>query len=200
MELPPFIGLRALIPAADGKAFRRLMSGNGSQLFWSNSMEQWKDVPGYEGRYQVSDLGRVKSLPFLQRYLLRTGVEAFRRTRERILAVHPQNGGYLLAHLYLDNKRVAFTVHGLVARAFIPNPLGLPEVNHIDGVKANCSAANLEWMTRPQNKVHAVDLGLATQAVRVVHPATGEVFPSIARAALEAGCSPKTVRTSWARA
>lgn len=124
-------------------------------------MELWKDIPGYEGRYQVSDLGRVKSLPFMQRYLLRTGQEAFRRTSERILATQPNNKGYLLVHLHLDNTRVAFTVHGLVARAFVP---GCEDtINHKDGVKANCAASNLEWATWSANHKHAWATGLRTK-------------------------------------
>jgi hypothetical protein len=124
-------------------------------------MEQWKDIPGYEGRYQVSDQGRVKSLPFMQRYLLRTGQEAYRRTAERILAQQPNNKGYLLVHLHRDNKRVAYTVHGLVARAFIPG--SADTINHKDGVKANCAASNLEWATWSENHKHAWATGLRTK-------------------------------------
>lgn len=117
--------------------------------------ENWKDIPGFEGRYQVSDAGRVRSLPFMQRYLLRNGVEAFRRTTERILATQPNNKGYLLVHLHKDNQRRAFTVHSLVAQAFIPNPDRLPEVDHIDRNRANPAAANLRWLSRSDNRKHA---------------------------------------------
>lgn len=124
-------------------------------------MEQWKDVPGYEGRYQVSDQGRIKSLPFMQRYLLRNGKEAYRQTKERTLAQQQNNKGYLLVHLHRDNKRVAFTVHGLVARAFIPG--GADTINHKDGVKTNCTATNLEWATWSENHRHAFATGLRTK-------------------------------------
>ncbi len=144
--------------------------------------ETWKDIPGYEGRYQVSDLGRVKSLPSMQRYLLRNGAEAYRRTAERVLVAHPQNSGYPLVQLWRDNQRAAFTVHRLVAQAFIPNPDSLPEVNHRDGVKANCRADNLEWCTRSANKLHAIDAGLSAQARRVLAPG-GREYPSGAQAA-----------------
>lgn len=157
-------------------------------------MEQWRDIPGFEGRYQASDQGRIKSLPFMQRYLLRNGVEAFRRTRERILKVRPNNRGYLLVQLWLDNAGRMFTVHRLVATLFVPNPNALPEVNHRDGIKANCRADNLEWSTRSDNKQHAVANGLNTQAVRVTHPVTGQVFPSIRAAARAVRCRPSTVR------
>lgn len=115
-------------------------------------MENWKDIPGYEGRYQVSDLGRVKSLPFMQRYLLRNGVEAYRRTRERVLAQQPNNRGYLLVHLHLDNTRRAHTVHRLVAEAFLPNPNNLPEVDHRDRNRGNANVDNLRWSTISDNR------------------------------------------------
>lgn len=139
-------------------------------------------------------------MSFMQRYLLRNGKEAFRRVRERLLAQHPNNGGYLLAKLHLDNVMSTFTVHGLVARAFVPNPLRLPEVNHKDGVKANCKASNLEWVTRSGNKNHAVDNGLNPLAVRVIDPKTGTVYPSINRATQATCCPTKTVRKTWVRA
>lgn len=143
-------------------------------------MELWKDIPGYEGRYQVSDLGRVRSLPFMQRYLLRNGAEAFRRTRERVLATQLQNGGYPIVHLHRNNQRRAFTVHGLVARAFVSNPGALPEVNHINGVKTDARACNLEWTTSSGNKIHAAATGLNSQAIPTV--VDGVRFPSQASA------------------
>lgn len=143
-------------------------------------MEQWKDIPGYEGRYQVSDLGRVKSLPFEQRYLLRNGREAFRKTPERILAQQLINSGYALVHLHLDNARTALTVHSLVARAFLPGPAG-ETVNHKNGLKVDNRVSNLEWATYSENHLHAVDHRLNKQAVPVVAP-SGRRFPSISQA------------------
>lgn len=145
-------------------------------------MEQWKDIEGYEGRYQVSDLGGVKSTAFKQRYLLRNGQEAWRTTRERLISRQITNSGYFIVHLYADGKRKAHTVHTLVAKAFIPNPNGLPEVNHRDGRKSNCRVINLEWSSRVDNKRHAVELGLNTQAKQVIAP-SGKTYPSIAQAA-----------------
>lgn len=124
-------------------------------------MEQWRDIPGFEGRYQVSDLGRVKSLPFMQRYLLRNGQEAYRRTRERCLATQVQNSGYTIVHLHLNNVRKAHTVHTLVALAFLPErPTPKHEVNHKNGVKGDCTVQNLEWVTRSENHRHAFATGL----------------------------------------
>ena len=69
--------------------------------------EIWKDITGFGGRYQVSNYGRVKALSFMQRYLLRNGAEAFRKTKERIVATRAINSGYLIVHLHKDNKRTA---------------------------------------------------------------------------------------------
>lgn len=155
-------------------------------------MEQWADIAGFEGRYQISDQGRVKSLPFKQRYLLRTGVEAFRKTAERILAQQLQNSGYLIVHLHLDNKRTALCVHALVARAFVA---GTGEtVNHKDGVKTNNAAANLEWASYTENLLHAVALGLNVQARPVRRGVT--CYPSVAQAARWSGVAPGTITRS----
>jgi hypothetical protein len=150
------------------------------------SMEQWKDIAGFEGRYQVSDLGRVKSLAHPQRYVLRNGQEHYRMTREKIIAQQNNNSGYPLVHLHLDNKRTAVTVHTLVAEAFV-EPLEGETVNHIDGVKTNNAASNLEWATYTENHNHAVETGLNKQAHRVVDPRTGQVYASRSKAAKVAG-------------
>ena len=147
--------------------------------------EVWCDVEGYVGRYQVSDMGRLRSVPFHQRYLLRNGVEAFRRTKSRILAQQQINSGYAIAHLHLNNIRTAILVHRLVARAFIRNPLNLPEVNHKNGRKDQNFAENLEWSSSQANHEHAVDIGLNSQAIRVrCISAAGAVtaHPSMSRA------------------
>lgn len=147
-------------------------------------MEQWKDVPGYEGRYQVSNLGRVKALSFMQRW--RHGL---RRTKERILAQQTINSGYRIVHLHLDGVRSAKTVHRLVAEAFCPGFDTALDVNHIDGDKQNNRAPNLEWLIRTANHDHAVSLGLNTMAARVrgVSIAGGAPveFDSMAQAGLQ---------------
>lgn len=163
-------------------------------------VENWKPIPGWEGLYEVSDAGRVRSLAFMQRYLLRNGKPAFRRTAERILAARANNRGCLVVKLSRGNKSYGFLVHRLVAQAFLPNPDALPEVNHKDGVKENCRASNLEWCTRSHNKQHAVAAGLNTQAVRVIDPATGAAYPSITQAAKGARKSHRKVRATFERA
>lgn len=100
--------------------------------------EQWKPVEGYEDLYEISNLGRVKSLNYH-----RTGVEKIMKP----LKIK----GYLLVDLCRDGERKKFLVHRLVASEFIPNPKGLPEINHIDEVKTNNCVSNLEWCDRRYN-------------------------------------------------
>lgn len=158
--------------------------------------ENWKDVPGFEGRYQVSDLGRVKSLPFMQRYLLRNGKEAFRLTHEIIRKQKTINSGYKTVSLWLDDVETTVLVHRLVAVAFVP---GSGEtVNHRNGVKTRNAATNLEWASYSENHRHAVEIGLNTRAVRVAGPG-GEVYPSIRYAARATGVGEKMIRNTWRR-
>lgn len=107
--------------------------------------EIWKDIKGYEGLYQVSNLGRVKST---------------RRNKEKIMKPNKGKKGYLRLNFTINYKSKSFQVHRLVAKAFIPNPGNLPEVNHIDGNKANNNIKNLEWVTSKENCNHAWNIGL----------------------------------------
>ena len=150
--------------------------------------EIWKPILGFEGRYEISDAGRVRSLSFLQRYLLRNGREAFRRTRERIVAQQKINSGYLIVHLHLDGSRYAKLVHRLVAVNFVDGFDVGRDVNHKDGDKMNNTAENLEWLSRRDNHLHAVALGLNKQAV----PTNG--YPSIAQAAKGLRKAHRTIR------
>lgn len=100
--------------------------------------ETWKDIEGFEG-YQISNLGRVKSLNY-------------RHTRkERILQQKLSRNGYCHVSLCKNGKRCMFVVHRLVAMAYIPNPNGKPQVNHIDECKTNNCVENLEWCTAKEN-------------------------------------------------
>lgn len=108
--------------------------------------EVWKDVVGYEGLYQVSNKGNVKSLNWKN-----TG-------KQQNLFLKPHNKGYLQVELAKDGKKKCFVVHRLVATAFIPNPLGLPQVNHKDENKRNNFAENLEWCNASYNVNYSLEL------------------------------------------
>lgn len=101
--------------------------------------EVWKDVKGYEGKYQVSNLGRVKSLNY------------HRSGKERLLSLAHDKDGYLYVCFHKNGKQKLYKVHRLVAIAFIPNPDNLPCVNHKDENPSNNRVENLEWCTQKYN-------------------------------------------------
>ena len=102
--------------------------------------EYWRPVLGYEGLYEVSNWGRVKSLP-------RNGTVKY----ARILKPDTDKDGYLYVVLSKNNKQKLFKIHRLVAEAFIPNPNNLPMINHKDENKQNNNAENLEWCDNKYN-------------------------------------------------
>lgn len=108
--------------------------------------EIWKDIKGYEGIYQVSNLGRVKSL---KRYSNNNA-----NTKDRLLKPSFNKKGYLRVVLCKNGIQYNKTIHRLVAEAFIPNPDNKPQVNHIDEDKTNNRISNLEWMTNKENRNH----------------------------------------------
>ena len=134
--------------------------------------EVWKPVEGYEGLYEVSNLGRVRKIEY------------------RLLKSKSQNGGYQRIGLSKDGKQKQFLVHRLVAEAFIPNPGKLPIINHRDERPWNNRMENLEWCTHKHN----ANWGTAPQrvsehsarksAVISIDPKTGEevVYPSVSSA------------------
>jgi hypothetical protein len=158
--------------------------------------ENWKDIPGYEALYQVSDLGRVKALPRTLRFLSKRGVESWRVTAEKLCSVNVTRNGYCLVHFQVDGVRHTRTVHELVMLAFAGARPERLEINHKDGDKRNNALVNLEYVTSEQNHRHAVDTGLNKQARRVVGVRLFEdavVFPSISRAAEFAGVNGMTI-------
>lgn len=116
--------------------------------------ERWKPVVGFEGAYEVSDLGRVRSLDRYVPHSNRWGTISSILHRGQILRLGPHAGGYKTVHLYRDGERVRATVlHIVVAEAFLgPRPTPEHEVRHLDGDAGNCAAANLAWGTRIENE------------------------------------------------
>jgi len=106
-------------------------------------MEQWKAIQGYEGRYEVSNLGRVRSLDLV----LSNG----HFYRGQIISPRKNNGGYMLVNLSRSNKVRTFSLHRLVANAFIANVSNCKQVNHINEDKTDNRAVNLEWCSASYN-------------------------------------------------
>ena len=123
--------------------------------------ETWKAIAGYEGLYEISDQGRVKSLKY---------------GKEKILKPGKNTCGYLQVNLCKDGHAKQTSIHRLVAEAFIQNPNNLETINHKDEMKTNNAASNLEWMTRGDNIIYS-----QARQVQMFDKKTGELlatFPS----------------------
>lgn len=119
-------------------------------------MEEWKDIEGYEGLYQVSTLGRVRSLP-------RKNARG-QQLKGRYLKPGPTTDGYLSVRPFKDGKGRSILVHRLVAQAFIPNPYNKPVVNHKNEVKTDNRIENLEWATIEYNVNYGTRTKRATES------------------------------------
>ena len=159
-------------------------------------MEIWKDIEGYEGYYQVSNMGSVQSLN-------RTCTNKNNKImtfKGKILKPQNDRCGYLCVLLSLNGIKRNFKIHRLVAQAFIDNSNNKPCVNHKDGNKTNNMVYNLEWCTQQEN-IHHYYNSDAKKKPREMRPIlawdipTGKFlgeFPSISHAARELNCGPET--------
>ena len=135
-------------------------------------MEEWRDIKGYEGKYMVSNLGRVKSLNYNK-----TG-------KEGILKGVDNGDGYLVVELSKDGKGKTCRINRLIAQAFIPNPDNLPEVNHKNEDKTDNRVENLEWCTKQYNIEYS-----KAKAVIGINKVSGLIleFPSAMEAERQTG-------------
>lgn len=127
--------------------------------------EQWLPVNCYEGHYEISSFGRVRSIDRMIPYPGRRD----RKHRGKILALTPHyKNGYLSVLLKLDGVQKRMFVHRMVAEHFIPNPYNKPEVNHKKGDKNDNRVSQLEWATPLENTRHSIDIGLTRNQKAVV--------------------------------
>lgn len=146
--------------------------------------EVWVSIKDYPN-YQISNLGNVKSL----------------KCKKEILLSKSFCRGYLITSLHINKKDVSKRVHRLVAEAFIPNEYNKPQVNHINGIKKDNRAENLEWVTGKENIDHAWNTGLCKNSIKqrmsaskkVINKKTNEIFNSCKDAAESIGINKSTL-------
>ena len=154
----------------------------------------WKPIPRYEGRYEVSNTGLIKSV---DRVIIR--VDGMKQTwRGHPMKQRHNADGYLITDLAYGTgghgKSTITLVHRCVAMAFIENPNGYRTVNHIDGNKENNNVSNLEWLNDSDNQKHAYRTGLRkplNNPVRCIE--TGEIFESVKAVAIHYGVTRATI-------
>lgn len=139
-------------------------------------MEFWKDIPGFENLYQISSYGRVKSFHKSAKH---------RCADEYILKPCLSNNGYYQVTLYVETRKKKFSIHRLVADAFIPNPDHLPQVNHKDENRLNNNIENLEWCTPAYNNSYgtAIHRAIDTKSKPVIQLTLERVPLAIYRSA-----------------
>lgn len=152
-------------------------------------MEEWRDIPGFEGSYQISSFGRVKRLEHWKNQRTnRTGSYNYHKLSEKILKANT-SGPYCRVNLSRDRVSKMYLVHRLVAITFIANPKNLPEVNHKDCNGHNNRVENLEWCDRTYNINYGNRTILAAMACekKVVCIETGTIYDSGTKAAKALG-------------
>ncbi len=161
--------------------------------------EVWKDIIGFEGVYQVSNLGRVKGLPYRKKGFIE------RDLPERIKNTYTNHKGYLEVSLSNNGHTKRCFVHRLVMKAFIENTENKPQVNHINGIKTDNRLENLEWITNLENQRHSYKTGLDAyskfnhnKSKIILDTNTGIFYKSITDAAKSVGVN-KTTLACWLR-
>lgn len=159
--------------------------------------EIWKDIENYEGLYQVSNLGRVRSLD----RILRNSHKSFRLSKGRLVAITDNGNGYKIASLSKGGRK-NFYVHRLVAQAFLPNPNNLFQVNHKDCIKSNNNVDNLEWCSPIYNTRHAIENGRVLDKItkstnQVVNLSSGVRYNTISSCARENNINRGTLKDAF---
>lgn len=154
------------------------------------NMETWKDIENYEGYYQVSNLGNIRSLDRV--ITTKQGVKQLFKGKPKKQIIGKR--GYYAVHFTKDCKGNTIVSHILIAKAFLPKIEGKAYVNHKDGNKLNNNIENLEWCTHKENINHAWNIGLCENTRKaaqrkLICVKTGKIYESIAEGAKASGYS-----------
>lgn len=157
--------------------------------------EEWRFVSGYEGKYQVSSFGRVRSVDHYVEQISSYGCQQRRLMRGRILRQNKTRNGYLIVYFSIGKKYQWHTVHRLVAETFLPNKDNLSDVNHKDGNKCNNKLENLEWCSRSYNIKHSYDkLHRAILCKKITCLNDGSVIHGLVRLSKNTSCTLDFIR------
>ena len=164
--------------------------------------EIWKDIENFEGLYQISNLGRVRSVDRVVHILdPKSNREYNRHFPECIKSTNLDTKGYVMVTLKKDGKTSRYRIHRLVAKAFIPNPNNLPQVNHKDENKENNCMSNLEWCTNDYNGTYGTRILRISEKRRgksthnsIKVEILGIVYESLTKAGQAIGVSGDTIK------
>lgn len=143
----------------------------------------WRDIQGYEGFYQISNIGIVRSLD--RKIQVKKG---YSKLKGRNLKPRLNRYGYLIVNLSKDGKERTFSIHRLGALAFLKNTYNKRCINHKNGIKTDNNIINLEWVTHLENNVHAIKFGLKKYK-NIIDQCSGKTYNSISQAAKHTGIS-----------
>jgi hypothetical protein len=138
-------------------------------------LEIWKDIENFEGYYQISNYGNIRSVERVVKH----PVSKNNKIKSKQKSVFRKKNSYIQVNLYKNSKVTGIVLHRLVAKAFIPNPENKPQVNHKNGNKLDNKVENLEWVTSKENIHHSIKTGLRKKRTGTYYSLTSKQLEEI---------------------